>query len=226
MDRTTLETWLSEGLSLDEIGRRTGRHPSTVSYWLRKHGLTPANQERHAPRGGIPREALEALVAAELTTREIAQRLGMSQANVRYWLRRHELRVIRARGVRQSDAEQASGTLVRGDCPRHGPEMFVRRPDGAWRCTRCRVAAVTERRRRVKALLVEEAGGACALCGFSRTLAALQFHHVDPQTKRFAVAGAGVARSLEAARAEAAKCVLLCATCHAEVEAGAVTLPR
>jgi hypothetical protein len=30
----------------------------------------------------------------------------------------------------------------------------------------------------------------------------------------------GVARSLVRARAEARKCVLLCANCHAEVEAG------
>jgi predicted HNH restriction endonuclease len=30
----------------------------------------------------------------------------------------------------------------------------------------------------------------------------------------------GVTRSLAAARAEMAKCVLLCANCHAEVEAG------
>jgi hypothetical protein len=30
--------------------------------------------------------------------------------------------------------------------------------------------------------------------------------------------------ALEAARAEAAKCVLLCANCHAEVEAGVATV--
>jgi ribosomal protein L30E len=31
-------------------------------------------------------------------------------------------------------------------------------------------------------------------------------------------------RSLDAVRAEAAKCVLLCANCHSEAEAGIVTL--
>jgi hypothetical protein len=35
----------------------------------------------------------------------------------------------------------------------------------------------------------------------------------------------GVARSLEKARAEPRKCVLLCANCHAEVEAGVLGLP-
>jgi hypothetical protein len=75
-------------------------------------------------------------------------------------------------------------------------------------------------------MLVAEAGGCCVLCGYSKCIAALHFHHRDPGTKRFALAGGGVSRSLEAAREEAAKCVLVCANCHAELEAGAVTLPR
>ena len=49
---------------------------------------------------------------------------------------------------------------------------------------------------------------------------ALEFHHVNPSSKSFAIAPGGVTRSLDAARSEAAKCVLLCANCHAEVEAG------
>jgi hypothetical protein len=72
--------------------------------------------------------------------------------------------------------------------------------------------------------LVREAGGACVLCGYARYLGALQFHHRDPTTKRFSLAGGGIARSLERAREEAAKCVLLCANCHAEVEGGVATI--
>jgi hypothetical protein len=68
--------------------------------------------------------------------------------------------------------------------------------------------------------LVEEAGGACRACGYDRHPSALQFHHLDRDGKRFALSQQGVARSLERARAEARKCVLLCANCHAEVEAG------
>jgi hypothetical protein len=89
---------------------------------------------------------------------------------------------------------------------------------------RCRAEAVT-RRRRVKEILVAEAGGACRLCGYDRCPAVLQFHHLDPGQKRFALAARGVARSLASARVEAAKCVLLCANCHAEVESGLVDLP-
>lgn len=69
-----------------------------------------------------------------------------------------------------------------------------------------------------------EAGGACRQCGYDRSAAALHFHHLDPSTKAFSIAAAGMTRSLERARAESAKCVLLCANCHAEVEAGVTEL--
>ncbi len=83
---------------------------------------------------------------------------------------------------------------------------------------------VANRRREIKATLVEEAGGGCALCGYSRCLRALSFHHVDPATKAFGIALHGSARSLARAREEARKCVLLCSNCHAEVEAGVISV--
>ena len=67
--------------------------------------------------------------------------------------------------------------------------------------------------------MIEEAGGRCLLCGHDRKMAALQFHHVDPTTKLFTLRN-GDTRSLKRMRAEAAKCILLCANCHAEVESG------
>jgi hypothetical protein len=78
------------------------------------------------------------------------------------------------------------------------------------------------RRRRVKTILVQEAGGACRLCGYDKYAGALHFHHLDAGSKEFSLGQAGITRSIEAARAEARKCVLLCSNCHAEVEAGIV----
>ena len=120
------------------------------------------------------------------------------------------------------DPNGSDGTAT---CPRHGITRFRRRAEGGWRCLRCRAEAVSARRRVVKVKLVAEAGGKCALCGYTRSVAALHFHHVDPATKEFHIAQRGSARALAKARAEAAKCVLLCANCHAEVEGGVATLP-
>ena len=84
---------------------------------------------------------------------------------------------------------------------------------------------MAERRRRVKATLVNEAGGRCRRCGFDESCAALEFHHLDPSAKSFAVSAKGATRSIAALRAEAEKCILLCANCHAMVEAGVVGVP-
>lgn len=73
-------------------------------------------------------------------------------------------------------------------------------------------------------MLVEEAGGRCVVCGYDRYVGALEFHHTDPTQKRLTMSTDGAALGLDAARAEAAKCVLLCSNCHAEVEGGFETL--
>ncbi len=67
-------------------------------------------------------------------------------------------------------------------------------------------------------------GGSCQICGYARCLVALEFHHLDPAEKAFAVGQHGISRSLEKARKEAQKCVLLCSNCHAEVEAGVTSV--
>jgi hypothetical protein len=50
------------------------------------------------------------------------------------------------------------------------------------------------------------------------------FHHRDGAAKAFGLGGRGLTRSLDAVRAEAAKCVLLCGNCHSKIEAGIVKL--
>jgi 5-methylcytosine-specific restriction endonuclease McrA len=110
------------------------------------------------------------------------------------------------------------------ECQCHGTAEFVLEGRGYYRCTRCRVEAVTRRRRKLKATLVEEAGGSCRLCGYSRYVGALEFHHLDPSQKAFGLSLGGMTRSLARARAEARKCVLLCSNCHAEVEGGLIDM--
>ena len=61
MEREFLERQLAEGRSLEYIGALVGKDPSTVGYWLKKHGLTAAHHERHASRGGVARRRVEEL---------------------------------------------------------------------------------------------------------------------------------------------------------------------
>jgi transposase-like protein len=228
MDKQSLERLLADGLSLERIGKRFGKDPSTVAYWMRKHGLRAAGREKHAAKGGLERGLLEQLVEGGLTIAEIAEEVGRSKGTVRYWLRRHGMRTQNARGRRRAGglpAGQPDGPRTTMICARHGETEFLLEPRGYYRCRQCRSEAVTARRRRVEAILVAEAGGCCRICGYDRCSAALQFHHVDPVKKRLEVNANGAALALDTLRAEASKCVLLCSNCHAEVENGVTLLP-
>jgi excisionase family DNA binding protein len=172
----------------------------------------------------MERDVLAALAAAGMTIREMADRLGVSYSTVRYWLGRHQLATPRGRRLSASSPARRAGLDEAVlECPHHGFVLHVGREKG-FRCTACRAEAVSRRRRLVKATLVAEAGGRCALCGYERYVGALHFHHRDRASKSFSIAQDGASRSLERARAEAAKCVLLCANCHAEVEGGVATI--
>jgi hypothetical protein len=106
-------------------------------------------------------------------------------------------------------------------CKKHGLTTFVRETYNPkqTRCKICRVESTTERRRKVKRLLVESFGGKCIKCGYSKCIEALDFHHRDRNEKSFALSHGGFTRSFEKALAEAKKCDLLCCRCHREIEA-------
>jgi transposase len=225
MDKGSLQLFLNQGLSLEEIGRRVGRHPSTVAYWVKKHGLSAANKAKRGGGAGLSREALASLIAEGATYAFMAQELGVSVASVRYWVQRHCLETSRSERIRMGrEARRAGRAIVQLSCKHHGTTDFWLEGRGVYRCMRCRLEAVGRRRDAVRQTLIAEAGGRCAACGYNRCNAALQFHHLDPRTKEFTIRD-GSLRGLEVLRAEARKCILLCANCHAEVEGGVTTLP-
>jgi hypothetical protein len=87
--------------------------------------------------------------------------------------------------------------------------------------------AVKTWRQNTKQRIVESMGGKCQLCGYARCNDALELHHIDPSQKDFTMGGIR-ANPIAWARivVELRKCVLLCANCHREVEAGHISLPE
>ena len=88
------------------------------------------------------------------------------------------------------------------------------------------IRAVAKRRRKLKEMAVAMKGGKCEVCGYHRTVWALDFHHRDPATKSFALSHKGYTRSWDVVRKEIEKCILVCANCHREIEAGIVSVPN
>jgi hypothetical protein len=192
----------------------------SLTFWagsvraLREHVFV----SKFAPRGAPDRQTLEALAREGASLREIGLALDRSIATIRYWLRRWEIPRADAR-LRRIDPATAPREVMRS-CSRHGRAVYRLDARGTYRCVLCSQERVAERRRRIKQILVEEAGGRCAACGYDRLPAALHFHHLDPAVKEFGLSARGLSRGLDRAREEARKCVLLCGNCHAEVEGG------
>ncbi len=222
MDRELLAGYLKQGLSLTEIGALMNRDPSTVGYWVQKHGLTANGKAKYAPRGGLAREQLVPLVERRATLHEMARELDRSVSTIRHWLAKYGLEVAHNHGNRALALAclEAGQSRFSSVCRYHGETEFLVFRGGRYRCAKCNNEAVIRRRRSVKRTLVEEAGGRCARCGFDEHPSALQFHHLDPSEKEFAISQKGVTIAIERSRAEASKCLLLCANCHALVEAG------
>lgn len=74
-----------------------------------------------------------------------------------------------------------------------------------------------------KDLILEKKKAGCSNCGYNRYTGALEFHHIDPSTKSFAV-GKGAGKNLNEILEELSKCVLLCSNCHREVHGGLIKL--
>jgi transposase len=224
MDENSLRLLVAQGVSVEQIGRRFGKNPSTVSYWMGRFGLQAVNREKYTAKGGLDRELLERLVDECMSIAEIAAAVERSKGTVRHWLRKYDLKTHSDRGAVTAAGREAGMLTIQRECRVHGETDFVIEGRGYYRCKRCRQERVAQHRRGIKETLVAEAGGQCVACGYDRYVGALQFHHLDPTQKRLMINAAGATLSLAALREEAAKCVLLCANCHAEVERGVRTL--
>jgi hypothetical protein len=149
----------------------------------------------------IERQPLEDLLRQNLSTPKIAARLGVSESGVRYWEEKYDLKTA------------------------FGPHGKGRRMKSPNERARDMVREVSTDRRRLKSRAIAYKGGKCILCGYDRCNAALEFHHLDRTIKSFGLSRKGFTRSWDSIKTELDKCILICANCHREVEAGARTFP-
>ncbi len=68
-------------------------------------------------------------------------------------------------------------------------------------------------RKEIKQRCVDYLGGKCKECGYNECLAALDFHHIDPNTKEFSIAQIRT-NTWETIKEELDKCIVLCANHH------------
>ena len=109
-------------------------------------------------------------------------------------------------------------------CKNHGNVYHFKRKDGSYRCGKCASEWVINSRIRKKEKLIKIFGGKCKICGYNKYVGALDFHHLNPKTKSFALSVKGLCYSWNTVKKEAEKCIILCKNCHTEVENGITKL--
>lgn len=110
-------------------------------------------------------------------------------------------------------------------CPKHGFCEFKLEKQNKnysrWRCVKCAYNRQMKYYKNTKIKLVEACGGECKICGYSRCMNAMEFHHLDREKKEFKLSRK---ISLKRRLKEAKKCLLVCCRCHREIEAGMVSV--
>lgn len=77
-----------------------------------------------------------------------------------------------------------------------------------------------EYRKRRKINLVKVCGDKCCLCGYNKSISALEFHHIDASQKEYGISSSGNCHNLNKDLSEVKKCILVCANCHREIHDG------
>ena len=98
---------------------------------------------------------------------------------------------------------------------------FYKRKTGGfhYRCKSCLNTGTKIAQQTNKIKAIQYKGGKCVSCGYSKCLAALEFHHINPAAKDFSLASHKT-YNFEKLKKELDKCVLLCCLCHREFHAG------
>jgi len=66
----------------------------------------------------------------------------------------------------------------------------------------------------------------CIVCGYNKCSDALEFHHLDRNSKKENISRLVAYGNEESVNQEISKCVVLCANCHREFECGLIQLPN
>ncbi len=91
-------------------------------------------------------------------------------------------------------------------------------------CKKCSTQQTLDRQRKFKKQCIDYKGGSCRVCGYDGYDGALEFHHLDPEQKDFAISKARLTSFGDKVKEELDKCVLLCSNHHKEVHAGLIDL--
>lgn len=84
---------------------------------------------------------------------------------------------------------------------------------------------VSDWRRRTKRKAIQYKGGECFICGYSKCVRGLDFHHLNPEEKEFLISHKNI-KSWDRLKKELDKCILVCCRCHAEIHSNLIIMSK
>ena len=166
----------------------------------------------------------EVYITQNLSRFDAARKLGISKAQLTYYLEKFGIRKNSTVNPRLGEDRLCPNCEVF----RLKEEFYAKNrggklSPGSW-CKYCMNAQVVERQRRYKQQALDYKGGCCQYCGFKEYQGALEFHHIDPTQKDFDMVRFSKNPLNDLGKAELDKCVLLCANHHRMIHVGLITL--
>lgn len=168
---------------------------------------------------------LESYINQGLSTYDISNITNKSQTNVRYWLKKYNLKT---KNLSFSQGFSLKEKIIENGieykiCPKCNIKkeltlhFYIRgnKHTHCW-CKSCINKNTIEIQQYRKIQAINYKGGKCVKCGYNKYAGALDFHHLDPSKKDFTIAKRKNC-SLETIKPELDKCILLCRNCHAEL---------
>ncbi len=167
----------------------------------------------------MDKDSLQNLIDCGYSQRGLALHFETSQGNIRYWLKKHGLSTV---------YNERSSLPDRKICPRCKEDKpnseYYKRKNRSHKlysmCKSCNSKDRLQRQKEFKQQCVDYKGGECQCCGYNDCNSALDFHHVDPKTKKFGIGKCRKTKVTQEVLDELDKCILVCSNCHREIHAG------
>jgi predicted transcriptional regulator len=171
----------------------------------------------------MEKKTLIKMIENDMSQYEMAKLLDCSQSNIRYWLKKYELKTNNLSFKEIGIKCYTETKYCVKCCENKNINYFYKRRGnigGSAYCIECTKTQYKERHNQFKKELVNYKGGCCQNCGYDKYYGALEFHHLDPNEKDFSFGNVKSFTLNDKMKSELDKCVLLCANCHRETHAG------
>lgn len=145
------------------------------------------------------KEQLELRISEGFSQKRLANYFNVSTGTITYWLTKFKLSTINKKNNKKHSYSNNFGLTEKEYKKLINSEL------------------ISKKRKEFKLYAISYLGGKCEKCGYNKCVAALEFHHLDPKEKEFALSDyRKLFKEKVLINKELDKCMLLCANCHRE----------